>query len=631
MISSDEYTFEQWLSDIKYTRYPASTLMTALKVADAFLCGKKLSKVSIFSITDPSRFSWMIDQMLGLRFYRLLHSKTANQIECAAKLYKEFLVYKSLMNSTVRTKQIRSTVNSRAKDVQPESTKSFRTIDLQPKSSEHPIEIIKQSVSAERLNPINTTPEIDTQQPRPSIQRALPQKGLADLLKDRYPYGFKYDSLRELLRLRRFAEVEQIDLPDDDDELRNRVLSFGELVEDRVYFRDDALANGLKELVDYASCSGTKVIYYERLFAINNDWLNKHYVTSAEILIDLLKKSVKGWSFAKQFMVFGNKKSEKQAVTDEIIRVWGSQQLAVVSDLDERLPYIPDMNIWRVICGNPRFVRVSDGKYLFVDRLIITESEADDILEFVEEECNKNGFVSLNDVPRDTLEEQNYELTPNAIMGAIYNKVLMYRYNLNGKIITKDQKDIDAVSLLKQHIRDKDTCTFEEVSNKVLELTGGMNRPYAFQALYDCLVRIDVSNYVSDKYVSFDVGEIDKLLSGIIKGRFCVLRDIISFSMFPICGYPWNLFLLESYCYRFSNKYDLRVKNFNDKNVGIIAEKTYDKSYDEMLSIVLAKSSIELTTEKAGQHLWMRGYLARSKYTNMDMIVERAKKLREEQ
>jgi len=56
--------------------------------------------------------------------------------------------------------------------------------------------------------------------------------------------------------------------------------------------------------------------------------------------------------------------------------------------------------------------------------------------------------------------------------------------------------------------------------------------------------------------------------------------------MFPICGIPWNHYVLESFCYKYSKKYSLHVINYNNKNAGIIAEKTFNKSYDEMLAIL---------------------------------------------
>ncbi len=118
----------------------------------------------------------------------------------------------------------------------------------------------------------------------------------------------------------------------------------------------------------------------------------------------------------------GSRCSEKDAVTDELKRIWGAHPVESVHRLSDRLPYIPIGNIWRVISGNDLFVLSSEGEYLFIDRFRITKDEEEDILDFVDEICEENGFASLCDVPLGSIEEENYELTQTAIYNAIYKK-----------------------------------------------------------------------------------------------------------------------------------------------------------------------------------------------------------------
>ena len=70
--------------------------------------------------------------------------------------------------------------------------------------------------------------------------------------------------------------------------------------------------------------------------------------------------------------------------------------------------------------------------------------------------------------------------------------------------------------------------------------------------------------------------------------------------------------------------------NFNDKNAGIIAEKDFNKNYDEMLAIEAARSDIELSRENIGQYLFDRGYMAKSKYAKLGDITQQALQLRKE-
>ena len=453
---------------------------------------------------------------------------------------------------------------------------------------------------------------------------------IVKVLKQYYEYGFKYDSIRELMRFRQFADEMGVELPEEDINLKDAILASGTVIDDRVYCKSDDMPLELQRIIDDIFSSGVGVIYYDSLFEDKSEWMENHVIVSSDMLKEYLQKNVSGCSFSKQFMVKGNRRSEKEAVTAELQRVWGTSPSESVNNLHNRLPYIPLRNIWRVISGNDLFVLVSEGEYLFIDRFIITEDEEKDILDFAETVCEENGFASLSDVPLGSIEEENYELTQLAIYNAIYKKVLAGNFHLNGKILTKDKPDLDAITLLKQYIKDKDECTFEEVAEKVIELTGGTNRQYAFQALYDDMVRVDKNRFVANRFVNFNVDEIDAILSGIITDDFRAIRDVTTFAMFPLCGQNWNHYLLESFCYKYSKKYSLHVLNFNDKNAGIIAEKDYTQNYSEMLAIALSRTDVEPTAEVVGQYLYDTGYMAKSKYAKLDEIVQRASELRKE-
>ena len=208
--------------------------------------------------------------------------------------------------------------------------------------------------------------------------------------------------------------------------------------------------------------------------------------------------------------------------------------------------------------------------------------------------------------------------------------MLSGKYHLNGKILTKEKSELDAVMLLKQYIKDKDECTFDEVADKVVELTGGINRQYAFQALYDDMVRVDKNRFVANRLVNFSIDEIDTVLAGFVTDNFCAIRDVTTFAMFPLCGQNWNHYLLESFCYKYSRRYSLHVIHFNDKNAGIIAEKNFNKKYNEMLVIALARTDVELSPEVIGQYLFNTGYMAKSKYAKLGEIAQRASELRKE-
>ena len=88
--------------------------------------------------------------------------------------------------------------------------------------------------------------------------------------------------------------------------------------------------------------------------------------------------------------------------------------------------------------------------------------------------------------------------------------------------------------------------------------------------------------------------------------------------------------MLESYCYRFSKKYSLLTKNFNDKNVGIIVKKDSNLSYNEVLVDALVHSRMNLDIDCAAEYLYNNGYIAKKRLGNMEELVTQAKKIKEE-
>lgn len=595
--SNSQLSFSAWLAEMGFKKFTPQQIISALEDASEYAVDRELSDLPYSQITDPKKFASVMSKVKDMRFFRITHPRTSRYLDAAIKLYRRYLAIKLYRQS------------------------------LMPRENSEMVEAPKtEEPLGNNKNLSGETPSSLADEPKQEIAPEV----ISSILKEHYQYGFKPDSYRELLRFRQFAEADGVATPEDDDELKTAILSEGTLVDGKVFAKSDDLGQELSDIVKTIADSGTIVIYYEALMERHNEWMLSHFITSEAMLKELLQKNLKGFAFSKKFMAVGAKKTEKQAVTDEIKRIWGENKTCSVNEIGERLPYIPIGNIWRVISGNVNFVWVVEGVYLLVDRFIISEDEEAEILEYVETTCNEKGFASLSDVPREGIEEQNYEISQTAILSAIYNKVLNGKYILNGKILTKDNTGLDAVTILKQHLEGREKCTFSELADKVVELTGGTNRQFAFQALYDCMVRIDVDNYIADRFVSFNVDEIDSVLSGIITDHFCAVRDVTTFALFPVCGYPWNSFLLESYCYKYSKKYRLRLLNFNDKNAGIIAEKSYDKSYVEMLAIALAGAKVELNEEEIGMYLFQTGYMAKSKFGRLGEIAERARELRED-
>lgn len=489
---------------------------------------------------------------------------------------------------------------------------------------EYRVGVILSTRTAKKATPKNT-------------QRFMYLQQVTAVLKERYPYGFRLESTIDIKRFRRYAEEKNVDIPEDDAALRTEIINVGVQIDDKVFLIEEVTFSYIHSIIEKLTLDGSQILFYDCICDYDTEGMEAHYITSAEHLKSILKQcqesvfdDIDEMFFAKNFISFVGEHTEREAVTLEMQRVWGKCQTRHVEELSEQLPAIPDEHIRRYLSGSTAFVWVSEGVYFSMERFIIAEDEEREILSFVADECESKGYASISDVPLGNTAEENYELTAVGLQVAIYNKVLTKDYRLNGKILTKaNDAKLDVVSLAKQYLTDKEECTFDEMDKKVTEIAGSRYRYVAYEALYSSMVRTDKNRYVAHKYVKFDVDATDEMLSEMIKDRFVAIREITSFALFPLCGLPWNHYLLESYCYSYSKKYCLKVFGFNDKNAGVIAENSVTDGYNELLAQAAAREKIELSTEAVGQYYFETGYMGKRRFSDLESIVERAKAIRE--
>ena len=457
------------------------------------------------------------------------------------------------------------------------------------------------------------------------------------VLREHYPYGFRLESIIDLKRFRRYAKEQNAELTESDDDLKVEIRRAGVKIGDKVYLIEQDTFVFIRKTIDALVLDGSKILFYDCIYNLDAFGMEDHYITSADQLKAIMKQcrqnifeNLAEIHFAKNFVSLLGEQMEKDAVTVEIQRIWGDGQTRHINELAEQLPAIPEEYVRRYLSGSTAFVWISDSTYFSMQRFIITEDERDAILSFVADECDKKGYASISDVPFGNIAEENYELTTVGLQEAVYNAVLLNQYYLNGKVLTKDNKSLDVVTLAKQYLFGKNECTFDEMDKKVEEIAGTRYRYMAYDALYSTMIRVDKNRYVAHQYVKFDIEAIDEILSEMIKDKFLAIKEITSFALFPVCGFPWNHYLLESYCYSYSKQYCLKVIGFNDKNAGIIAENDVTDGYTELLARAAARAKIELSMETVGQYYFETGYMGKRRFADLESIVERAKAIRED-
>ena len=154
------------------------------------------------------------------------------------------------------------------------------------------------------------------------------------------------------------------------------------------------------------------------------------------------------------------------------------------------------------------------------------------------------------------------------------------------------------------------------------------------------MVRTNESTFLAEHLVHFDIAAIDNAIEHFLHGReYATLQSVTTFVPFPYCGQEWNLFLLESYVFRFSELFRYKAGAINSQNVGVIIRKSsplvktshtkYNKDYDWILVDAIAKSDISLEEDCVLQFLFDERYLAKMFKANIKELLIQAKSLRE--
>jgi hypothetical protein len=414
-----------------------------------------------------------------------------------------------------------------------------------------------------------------------------------------------------------------------DNELTDAVISCGAVFDGTVYPVSNETKARIEELAENYFVGGARVIFYEEFYAKHEQWLSEASVGSVEMLTNILRRLFPKLNFTQTY--FGYSSGNVRAVLEsEILRIWGCDTLLNYGQIAGRLPYIPIERIKYEIGQNSGFVWNSAGTFTHVSKVEISDSEHAAVRETAERECAARGYVSVTGLPLDTIAACNGELSQTAVNDAVYKICLADRYAKRGKIITRKGNNTDALTIMREHCRSLDRCSLDDLLSFEADLTGECHRWIPMQAGYDVMVRTDENTFLAEHYFDFDIASIDNAIEHFVHGDYAVLRSVTTFAVFPYCGQAWNLFLLESYVRRFSDKFRFETSSVNNKNVGCIVRKQSKMNYDEIMTDALAKSNIPLNENTTADFLFDNGYRGSRQKAKLADLIRRAKALRAE-
>lgn len=462
----------------------------------------------------------------------------------------------------------------------------------------------------------------------PPSNDALAEK-LTQILSIRFPNGYRLDSPIELVRFKSFAtEILNREIILSDEDLKKRISACGITYDGKVYAISVEVENRINDLVEEYFAAGAQVIFFAEFYSKNEMWLFESSIISEEMLLVILSRLFHKLSFTQTY--FGHTSASVSSVVEhEILRVWGDDVLLTYEQLAERLQYIPIERIRLVLVQNKDFIWHRIGTFSHISRIYISDEESETIRQVTTQECSNRGYISLATLDTEEIEARNSELSITAVHNAIFRICLSDKFDNHGKIVTRKGDRIDALGIMKEYCRTIEKCSLDDLFKYEKELTGSVNRWISMDAGNTILVRIDRDTYVSDKYVYFDSDAVDIAIEMFITNNYLPLKSFTTFGTFPECGQTWNLFLLESYCRRFSKKFRFDSLSVNSQNIGAIIRKTFNFRYIDILANAIISVGVPLTGSDVGKFLLDSGYIGRKRASVLGEVIDKAKAIQQ--
>ncbi|HJJ44264.1 MAG: hypothetical protein MJ005_01305 [Methanocorpusculum sp.] len=447
-----------------------------------------------------------------------------------------------------------------------------------------------------------------------------------------YQYGFNINSFIELTRFKNayYADF-GVEYAGDEDQLKSEIQASGMIFEGKIYCVSLEAIEKLQQVISDAESAGVEVIYYEKFYSKNSGWLFDGFIMSAEMLKEILNKIYPTFSFGQNyFLLSPHKVTEKDAVCNEILRIWGNQQLRTEEELNERLPYLPEDKIKSTLSTQNIFVWNSRYTYARRDLFHITEEEISALRNAVLSLCTRNGNATFDELPLENITAENFELSETALYDMVFS-YLADDYERTKTVITVKGETQGTKGSIVEFCKRQETCTLSELKDVLLQTSGSADSQAVasmLEAANSVMVRITDEIFVSDEKINFDTQNIDAALDTLVPNEICGIKEIPTFSLFPSCGFEWNLFILESYCRRFSDKYRYVSPRANSQNIGAIVKIGNTTDYHQIMAEAVAHSSVELNEAEVFDYLIEAGFLVRRRYTRMDELINAAKDLR---
>ena len=462
------------------------------------------------------------------------------------------------------------------------------------------------------------------QKPEPVVDNAV-KVSIAAILEERFPNGIRPNSIIDINKLKKFyTEITDKEISS---EINLPVLldSIGFRHGEKIFAVSSDGKQCLVDLLDRLIAKNNQLFYYDEFYSAHMDFFLKIHIFSSGLLKIVLINIVPSLYYSKNFFSTSN----DVTVESEVLRCFETAVCQSYEQLNAKLPYVPLDKIKQVLIQDD-FLRVNMSIYTHVSKVGIDKNEQDYAKNKVKAEIAERGFASLLSFDVSASFEINPELSETALRNGLFQKHLADCYEKRWNVITPKGMVLNAPAILEYYCTMHKRLSLDELLAFEEEINGRVSNQ-ALLAAYETMIRVDKDTFVANDEICFDAEMADNALTLFVHNDVIPLRTVTSFTSFPyIEGYQWNLYLLESYCRRFSKRFMYQCLSVNSRNIGAIFRKSANfADYTGVLASAVTVSNIELNDKVVGDYLFERGYVAQRIGSTISKVVAKAQYFRQ--
>ena len=484
--------------------------------------------------------------------------------------------------------------------------------------------------------------------PPPPAPPAPPQRKydprIESILLKAFPNGIRKSSGIELDKFRReWKNTEQAECSYTDDQLREQFEACCIDTGDRWYMPLALLNDDDRKLVDDELLrffdGAHHVLYYEAFYA-----QIQHLLSNAKVTPELFASALKAL-YRDKFHFFANFLSDqRQPVQDiayEIRQTMISAGMPMtVAQLCERLGHLPPEKIEQTLKENSSFIKNTrnkdtGGEFFYEGMVSLTTEDVQAICDIISGCILREGYALRADVFRrvdSQIPDVAEQLQPYSMPAKweIISRRLDNRFGFTETVACEKGKKLAATEVLSMFCQNHTPFSLQEFKDFAEEAG---TQPFTYIPR-DSAFRISENQYIAKNEIAFPISQVDAAIELYCTGDYLPVTAIChldpNFHAFPFVGHVWNAYMLEQYVYDHSRTFKLCFGG-NTSASGIIVRSKLQLEGNDLLSLILADSGVELHQEPAINWLYDNGYIpSHTKSWASESILRRAKLIREE-